>query len=178
MGSLISRCSESYRRRYQRAPRKRESFCHGGDGVHIYDHMEPRSFFFGLFCPFFGSTTSMSPALESLYHCPTPKEIGKAEDLEPEDFYLGFLLFLKILFLSNLYTQRETRTHNLKIKSQTIYRLSQAGTLSQRTSRPRKALLRECFPAGDTGWVWTSLFSEDKWVVVTGDRSVPRRRTF
>ena len=40
----------------------------------------------------------MSPAQESLRRCPAPKEIGKTEDLEPEDFYLGLFGFLLLFF--------------------------------------------------------------------------------
>ena len=38
-----------------------------------------------------------------------------------------FTFFLKILFLSNLYTQHGARTHNLEIKSHMLYWLSQPG---------------------------------------------------
>ena len=40
------------------------------------------------------------------------------------------LFFLTILFVSNLYTHWDTRTYNPKVKSHTLYRLNQPGTLS------------------------------------------------
>lgn len=46
---------------------------------------------FWLILSILGSTIAMfpCPAL-SLPHSPAPKKIAKAEDLEPENFYLGF----------------------------------------------------------------------------------------
>jgi len=43
--------------------------------------------------------------------------------------FFGFACFLKILFLSNLYTQRGVQIYNPEIKSPILYWLSQPGAL-------------------------------------------------